>query len=387
MTRRFPMLPRDFWTSDANHVAVNPQRPADSLGLAESGAGKGLTGMCLFQTSGSEGRPKWVALSKEAFLISARAVNAHFEVSASDRWLIALPLHHVGGFAIQARAWLSGSEVIQDVSRWQPDAFVETCSREEISLVSLVPTQVYDLVRNQLHAPDTLRAAIIGGGGMSPNLVEAALALGWPVYQSYGMTEAASQIASQSYPSPDSALDEHALEVLPHWQVRTDSAGRLVLRGAALAQGYVQHSEDGIWSWQPLGDEFVTRDIVSLSSSGGRQLLRFMGRESGVVKISGELIHLAPLQTILDSLSLAHGLLLSPVIMAVPDSRRGIRLVLVVDSDAGAELFMPYNKVTETLCQLSEVVRLPAIPRSSLGKVDMCTLQSYLSGTGSAQTK
>jgi len=380
------MLDRDFWTSDANHVAVNPHRPADALGLSEAAEAQGIAGMCFFQTSGSEGNPKWVALSKAALLISAQAVNAHFEVSVADRWLIALPLYHVGGFAILGRAHVSGSVVIQHDTRWQPQVFSESCSRHGITLVSLVPTQVHDLVRENLSAPDKLRAVIVGGGGMSSELAKAARALGWPVFQSYGMTEAASQIATQPFPSLD-ASDDDGLMVLPHWRVRTDLTGRLVLRGSALAKCYVRLNSTGVWEWQELGDELVTRDMVELWVSGSRQRLRFVGRESGFVKISGELIHLAPLQARLDALSFAHRLSTPPVIAAMPDERRENRLVLVVESAAAAELLGIFNMDTEPLCQLAEAILISEVPRTPLGKIDLSALQTYLSGTGYARIK
>lgn len=381
------MFCREFWTSNANHVAVNPHRCADSAGLEKFAADQGLEKMCFFQTSGSEGSPKWVGLQKEAFLISGQVVNEHFKITNADRWLIALPVHHVGGFAIHARAHLSGSGLVEDCSRWQPDAFVETCRREGVTLVSLVPTQVHDLVRNRLYAPPDLRVAIIGGGALPTELTAAARALGWPIFQTYGMTEAASQIATQSYAGRDLASDDLVLDVLPHWQVRTETDGRLVLRGASLANGYAFQSDKGIWSWQPIGDELVTRDIISLSTCGGRQLLRFVGRESGFVKILGELIHIAPLQVRMDSLSLAHGIALPPVIVSVPEPRMGSRLLLVTECKAGADLLEPFNASTESLCQLSEVIQIPNIPRTSLGKVDATALQTCLSGMISAVIK
>lgn len=373
------MFSRDFWTSDANHVAVNPHRPADAQGLAESALELGLMGMCLFQTSGSEGRPKWVALTKEAFLLSAQAVNAHFEVTNADRWLIALPEHHVGGFAIHARAYVSNSTVIKDGLSWRPETFVGTCLSEKITLVSIVPTQVFDLVRHQLHAPDHLRAAVVGGGALSPTLAQAALALGWPIFESYGMTEAASQIATQEYPRKNFVSGSQTLTVLPHWQVRTDRSGRLVICGDSLARFSVIGNVDGQWSWQSVGEAFVTRDIVSLKTCGGRTYLSFIGRESGFVKILGELVHLAPLQSKLDSLSLVHGLVLPPVIATVPDPRSESRLILVTECEMGAGLLEIYNQSAEPLCQLKAVVRVPNIPRTAMGKIDAAALRSCLS--------
>jgi O-succinylbenzoic acid--CoA ligase len=368
------MMSAAFWDNDDCYVAVNPHRPGEAVGLEAWATEQGMRRLCFFQTSGSEGTPKWVALTKEAFLISGRAVNAHFAVTAADRWLIALPLHHVGGFAILARAELSGSSIVQDEGRWEPGAFTSLCEREEITLVSLVPAQVHDLVREKLPCPARLRAAIIGGGGMSPELAEAARALGWPVFQSYGMTEAGSQIATQ----PCSMEAEFGrLEILPHWQTRLDEDERLVLSGPALAKGYAVREMTGDWHWQPIGGDLVTRDRVRLWEEVGRRWLAFVGRESGFVKILGELIHLAPLQARLEALALTHGLKV-PVIAAVPDSRRESRLVLVVEREADTALREAFNRVTEPLCHITEIVRVPAIPRTPLGKVDAAALKALL---------
>lgn len=372
------ILANDFWTSNSCHVAVNPHRAEDAHGLSEWAAEQGMRGLCFFQTSGSEGTPKWVALPKLSFLISAESVNKHFEVTAADRWLIALPLHHVGGFAILARAHLSGSCVVRDESRWHPQSFAGLCEREKITLVSLVPAQVHDLVCEKIKCPATLRAAIVGGGGMSQKLAEGALALGWPVFQSYGMTEAASQIATQPYDESGAVFDVTNLEVLPHWQTRVDGEGRLVLSGPALAHGYARQDQMGCWSWQAMGPELVTRDVVKLWNQDSRHFLQFVGRESGFVKILGELVHMAPLQERLEVMVLHLGLSSRPVIMALPDARRESRLVLVVDDPACAALLEPFNAATEALCHLTEVIHVALIPRTSLGKVDGSALSKQV---------
>lgn len=369
------MFSHDFWTAPSCHVALNPHRPHDADGLLDFALPQGWTSRCFFQTSGSEGLPKWVSLSKEAFLISARAVNAHFRVSATDRWLIALPLHHVGGFSITARAHLSGSSYVQQPGKWHPQQFVDLCWAEEITLVSLVPTQVHDLVIQKLACPQSVRAAIIGGGALSKGLAKSAQALGWPVFQSYGMTEAASQIATQSFESPD----EDGLEILPHWQISTDPAGHLVLSGRALADGYLNRSPGGEWCWSEIGGTLTTRDLVRLSQQDSRHLLHFVGRESGVIKILGELIYLAPLQERLDQIVMEQGSSARPFILALPDTRREMKLVLVLDSGEPGPWLSAYNRSVDSLCQITETRCVSMIPRTELGKVDHVALQARLS--------
>ncbi len=372
------------WHSPANHLAIHPSTPTDGEGLLEWAAENGLHGCCFFQTSGSEGLPKWVVLEKQSFLLSAQSVNAHFEVSASDHWLITLPLHHVGGFSILARAHLAGSQTSLSLEKWEPRTFVRHCEEKKITLTSLVPAQVHDLVHQRLTAPTSLRAAIIGGGGMTPLLAEQAAELGWKVFQSYGMTEAASQIATVPYNPFGPVFDVHSLEVLPHWQVSTDADEHLVLRGPGLARGYCKRSPSQPWIWEPIDPTqgLRTRDKVKLWSHGTRRFLQFLGRESGYIKILGELVHLAPSQAKVENLARQLRWPTLPVLIALPDERRESRLVLVLenpDQDPQPLLDL-YNAGTLPLLSLSlsQVIRIPRIPRSDLGKVQIPKLMKLL---------
>ena len=365
----------DFWQAPDNHLAAPPSATREELAsLSDFVRRQGWRGRCLFQTSGSEGRPKWVALSKQALLASAEAVNAHFDITSSDRWRLALPLHHVGGFAILARAHAAGCAVTHLEGKWSPQRFAEAGD----SLSSLVPTQVHDLVRAGLRAPDGLRAVIIGGGAMAPELAAAARTLGWPLFLSYGLTEAASQVATQPWP-----LDPAApLQVLPHWQASTDAEGRLGVKGPALADGYVIATDDGDWQWQPIDPQqgLITRDRVRLESRDGRTWLHFLGRESGWVKILGELIHLAPLQTQLDALALEAGWPAAPVLIAQPDPRAETALVLVVEGAPPdvTGLVERFQAQQPPWLRLQRVVSLPQLPRSDLGKIRLKELEQML---------
>lgn len=371
------------WQSPKNHIAINPAQPEAADGLDSFAMSQGLSGMCFFQTSGSEGTPKWVGLIKQAFLISAAAVNAHFEVTAQDHWLIALPLHHVGGFSILARAYLGGSRMTRTSAKWQPGEFAALCGREGITLVSLVPAQVHDLVRDRVVCPDSLRAAIVGGGGMSQALADAAMELGWRVFQSYGMTEACSQIATQPYNSFGAVFDVKSLEILPHWEVNTDADERLILKGPALARGYARRSAGGAWDWEAIFPEtgLLTRDRIRLWNHGARRFLQFVGRESGYVKILGELVHLAPLQEHVENLSRELGWASPPILVPLPDARAETKLILATEPGAGdlAALTLRFHETQPPWLRISHGIQLHALPRSELGKIQMEALKRMLS--------
>lgn len=355
-----------FWQSEEPH-ALSPGAP-----LAHAPRGS-----LLVQTSGTEGRPKWVVLGKREFLASAAAVNAHLEASADDRWLIALPTHHVGGFAIYARAFVAGSGLAHMEGKWEALRFAQVCERERIALTSLVPTQVYDLVQQRLEAPESLRAIVVGGGSLAKDIGQRAIELGWPVLQSFGMTEAASQIATEPLDHLYAGFDPDALEVLPHWQVQVDEADCLTLRGEALATGYLVARPDGSWEWQPLNGVLRTRDRVQIWDHGKRRFLRFLGREAQTVKILGELVHLQPLQARLDALALERGLHSRCVIVPLDDRRSGTVLVLASDGDA-AGLLEPFNAGVEPFQRLRYFRQVEPLPLTDLGKVRLAELQRLL---------
>lgn len=301
----------EFWSSKAGVPLFmeNPHHDGDVAELMEFVGGGGCPpGLIFFQTSGSEGVPKWVGLSREACLASARAVNDHLEASRRDRWLLALPTYHVGGFSIVVRAREAGCAYRTLRGRWQASAFAETCAAEGITLTSLVPTQVYDLVQQRIEAPAGLRAIVVGGGGMTREMGMRALELGWPVLQSYGMTETASQVATEPLDHLRAGFDPDSLEVLPCWDVHTTEDSHLVVRGAPLASGYAV-KQKGAWQWQAIDGTsgLVTRDRVQIWQHGTRRFLRFLGRESAFVKVMGELVNLPALQQRLDALLLDLG--------------------------------------------------------------------------------
>ena len=374
-----------FWEGDENHIAMDPLRPDDARGLADF-AKEGLKarGWCFFQTSGSEGLPKWVGLSKEAFLVSARAVNAFFDVTPADRWLVALPLHHVGGFSIYARSFASGSPVHRMDDPWDAAAFAAHCREHRATLTSLVPTQVFDLANEQIVAPPDLRAVIVGGGALAPALRDRARKLGWRLCCSYGMTEAASQIGTESTEGGATALRE-TIFVLPHWDATTDAESVLTIRGPALAKGYATRDERDAWHWQAIDPMtgLRTRDRVRIWQQGARQRLQFIGRETAFIKICGELVNVDALQRRLDDVADQIGFLAGAVIVPLDDPRRGATIVIAVElgdssNEGRAVLLRRYNEASLPFERASGVRVVGFIPRSPLGKPRVAELAVML---------
>ncbi|CAN5907756.1 hypothetical protein BH11VER1_BH11VER1_36140 [soil metagenome] len=364
-----------FWGCDDAFVAVSPHRTQDAEGLVDFAAAHLETkGLVFFQTSGSEGVAKWVGLSRQALLASARAVNSHLEATSKDRWLMALPGYHVGGFSILARCQASGASFDVVHEKWEPHHFVEICRASKTTLVSLVPTQVYDLVQAQLAAPKSLRAVVVGGGPLSKEIGNQAMELGWPVLQSFGMTEAGSQIATEPLDHLYAGFDPDLLEVLGGWSLQVDAEGCLIVRGEALASGYAQ-KKDGHWEWSAIDRQegLRTRDRVQLWQHGTREFLRFMGRDASFVKIMGELVSLPVLQAKLELLCVEHhGSPHACLIWPVYEARKGTQLILVgeLPQEQLQSLCEKFNTGVPGFERLEKTQTVAALPRTELGKID-----------------
>jgi len=324
-----------------------------------------LRGHVLFQTSGSSGEPKWIALSKRALLVSAAAVNRHLQVTHDSCWGLALPLHHVGGFGVAARAFESGARLAVFPNRWDASAFCKWLSVENVSHLSLVPTQVHDLTKIALAAPPALRAVVVGGGQLDEVTGCAARALGWPVLASYGMTEAGSQIATQGLELLQSPYQSAPIPLLPIWQARIGATGLLEISGEALfsgtlgVNGYIPRTE----AWH------VTSDLARLEN----EQLTPLGRADSRVKILGELVDPLEIEKSLIAISartLAPG---SFVVIPVPDARMEHSLIPVFEESSPRQfvfdLIEKHNATAMGYERLREPVFLAEIPRSDLGKI------------------
>jgi len=317
----------------------------------------------LFATSGSSGVPKWIVISKNALLASANVVNAHLGVDVASVWGLALPVHHVGGFGVIARARAAGCRLECFDQAWTPRGFAEWVETRRITHTSLVPTQVHDLVAAGCPAPASLLAIVVGGGRLDTATGRAARGLGWPVLASYGMTEAASQIATQPLDALGHPYDSAPIAVLPHWQTRVDREGCLEIAGPALFSGI---ASGGVY--QPFGgDWYATRDRVSLTSDG----IIPHGRADTRVKVAGELVDPLDVEARLADALQTHGHGIA--VAAIPDSRLGNRLAVFAERGtppaALAAAIDAHDRAVPRSQRLGEPRWIDELPRSPLGKI------------------
>jgi acyl-CoA synthetase (AMP-forming)/AMP-acid ligase II/pyrroloquinoline quinone (PQQ) biosynthesis protein C len=213
-------------------------------------------------TSGTTGAPKGVCLDRNALEAVAQSLAGACALSATDRHLAGLPLatllENVGGAYAPliggGCATLASLDAIgvQGASGFDPRAFLAALDRHVATTVILVPQMLAGLVaaleRGAL-APAGLRFVAVGGGKVSPRLLERADALGLPVYEGYGLSECASVVALNT---PAARKRGAVGQPLPHAQVSLGTDGEVFVAGATLL-GYAGDPTPAPRVW-PTGD-------------------------------------------------------------------------------------------------------------------------------------
>jgi len=149
----------------------------------------------LLSTSGSTGRPKIVESSRRAALASAAASALNLGVDPEERWLLCLPLSHMGGLSILLRMLVARRTVVL----LGAGDLGERIHAARVTIVSLVPALLHRLLRSGYQPAPSLRAVLVGGAGCAMALAERAWSARIPLVTSYGLTETGSQVVARPY--------------------------------------------------------------------------------------------------------------------------------------------------------------------------------------------
>jgi O-succinylbenzoic acid--CoA ligase len=274
------------------------ERRARPLGARELGWFQSTPQLAALPTSGSSGTPRVVALSRRAFLAAAAASAAHLGWQSDDRWLLCLPLAHIGGLSVLTRCLLARRPVVLGEPARASESPDQRLARAIVDgrprLLSLVPTQLSTLLQRApgFALPTCVRAILTGGAAASESLLRAAEARGWPVLTSYGMTEACSQIATQRPGSVPNA-ERGSGWPLPGVELRI-VGGAIQVRGPTLFSGYL------LGPPEPLDREgwFTTGDLGRIDATGQ---LHVSGRSDQLIISGGENVSPAEVEAALEA--------------------------------------------------------------------------------------
>ena len=226
-------------------------------------------------TSGTTSEPKPVAITygnvRGNAVGSALALGLH----PRERWLCPMPLSHVGGLMVLLRSVIYGTSVVLMPPPFDAAAVAERLNRGDATMCSLVPTMLARALEAGLERPRRLRCLLLGGGPAARPLLERALAAGVPVAQTYGLTEATSQVTVSEPGDPFTAGAP-----LPGVHIRLAEDGEVLVEGPVVAAGPVLR----------------TGDLGRLDERGR---LTIVGRKSDTIVTGGENVAPAEVEAVL----------------------------------------------------------------------------------------
>ena len=316
----------------------------------------------MLHTSGTTARPKLVPLTHANLLSSAENVARTLALSADDRCLNMMPLFHIHGIVAALLSSLSAGASVACTPGYSASRFEGWLDGLEPTWMTAVPT-MYQGILSRIAREDgspagKLRLLRSSSASLPPNVMaELERVFEAPVVESYGMTEAAHQMASNPLPplerkpgtvgiaaGPEIAILDPDGIMLP-----VGTRGEVAVRGDNVFGGYVANESANEVAFS--GGWFRTGDEGCLDSEG---YLTLTGRLKELINRGGEKI--APREV--DEVLLEHPDVLQAVTFALPDERLGEEIAAAVVVADGA-------RCDEAALQAHVAARLAAfkIPR------------------------
>ena len=333
----------------------------------------------LIETSGSGSAPKRVALSAVALMANARAGLGR--LGGAGTWVLALPVHFIGGLQVLVRSLDSETEpILLTRESFNTAALIDALSvrpEHERLYMSVVPVQLGRIVEHVEHDPAALAivcrlsAILVGGQRTSPSLLTRARALGLPVVTTYGATETAGGCVYDGLPLNDVKI-----------HVRPD--GRIEVGGSILATEFIG---DSVMTAQRFSEADGVRWYLSDDIGEFREgSLTVQGRNDRVLISGGIKVNLELVEEVTESIrECAYA-----VAVSLADQEWGERVGLVVELDPEetsadprslAELIKAIVRDELGVAAAPREVRLvEQLPRLSSGKPDRLVCVALFAG-------
>jgi len=352
--------------------------------------------MTIIFTSGSTGRPKGVMLSYANIMHNVLAVQQVFRLTPADVLVGVLPFFHSFGYTITL--WAIAALDVKGIYHFDPlDArqIGKLCQAHGATILVATPTFLRAYLRRCTHAQlATLDSVIVGAEKLPAALADSfEQHFGVRPVEGYGATELSPLVSVNLPPSrsvgefqvsckegtvgrPVPGVTAKIVDRETGDELSADQPGMLWIKGPNVMRGYLNQPEktaevvrDG---W------YVTGDIAAIDEDG---FLRITGRESRFSKIAGEMVpHVAIEEALNEIISGGEDHELKAVVTAVPDEKKGERLVVV---------HLPMTQTAETLRQelqqrgfpnlylpsADSFLQVDELPLLGSGKVDLKRVQ------------
>ncbi len=270
-----------------------PERDEQEAAAARAGPLPHAKAAAIIYTSGTTGTPRAAVLSRGALEASAAASAANLGWKADDRWLLCMPIAHVGGLSIVTRCLVARRCVVL-TPKFDAQRLPSVIADRRVTLASFVPAMLARALdaHPEWRAPPHLRAILVGGAALPAALLRRAVERGFPVLPSYGLTESCAQIVAVPYAARRDPAEYGSGMPLAGVQARIVD-GRIQVRGPMLMAGY--------WNGPSLapGEWFDTGDIGEIDARG---CVHVHARRTDLIVTGGENVYPAEVERALEAM-------------------------------------------------------------------------------------
>ncbi|MFI4997461.1 MAG: AMP-binding protein, partial [Hyphomicrobiales bacterium] len=322
-------------------------------------------------TSGSEGTPKGVVLSHRNILSNAAQALSRFGVSGEDKVFNVLPVFHsfglTGGMILPL---IAGVPIYMYPSPLHYRIVPELVYQTNATVLFGTDTFLAGYARSA-HAYDFHSLRLVLAGAEAVRERTRALYMerfGVRILEGYGVTETAPVLAINTEMANLagsvgrlSPLMQARLEAVPG----VDEGGRLFVRGPNVMLGYLRAEKPGVIE-PPIEGWHDTGDIVAIDGKG---FIAIRGRAKRFAKVGGEMVSLSAVEALASELWPKA----ETAVIAVPDPRKGERLILVTtqqDAARDAVIRETRNKGASEMMTPAEVMVVDKLPVLATGKAD-----------------
>ena len=379
-------------------IPLTPQQdgPAGAFSLAPIAASPAANGgmaaaddtALILHTSGTTSRPKIVPLSQRNVAASARNISAWLELEAEDCCLNVMPLFHIHGLIAAVLSSLYAGASVACTPGFNALRFFAWLDEIKPNWYTAVPTMHQAILARAGRNPEILARnplrLIRSSSSSLPGSVMTELeeVFDAPVIDSYGMTEAAHQMASNPLPPRErrpgcvgiAAGPEIAIMAPDGTLLAPGEIGEIVIRGDNVTAGYEKNDKANAEAFT--GGWFRTGDQGTLDDAG---YLTLTGRLKEIINRGGEKI--SPREV--DDVLMTHPAIFQAVVFAVPHDKLG--------EDVGAAIVLREGEAVserdirdfaaERLAAFKvprKIVVLDEIPKGATGKLQRIGLAEKL---------